>query len=821
MTSMTLPCKPTVLFRCITFSLVIFSLTSRASADSTSGIKFFESKIRPVLVEHCYGCHSETSGKSRGGLKVDSYESMIAGGDTGPAIVPRSLQNSLLYESILYGEDSYQMPPKGKLSAQTIDDFRRWILMGAPDPRTTKIGPDVSTKIDVEQGRSFWAYQPLVPPTLPQVQHDGWANTDIDRFVSAKRREHNLHPVPDASPNALIRRLYFVLTGLPPSPDDVERFRQQIENASPDSRQQVIGTIVDELLDSARFGEHWGRHWMDVARYAESTGGDQNNLFPHAWRYRDYVIDAFNDDKPFDQFIREQIAGDLLPIANDREWADNVIATGFLAIGTKLVGEEDQQTFFADLVDEQIDTTTRAFLATTVACARCHDHKFDPIPQEDYYALAGIFRSTETHYGLLKAQARQATTLLDLTGMGPPPGTEDLSDAQLAQLIQQRDDAAKAVTDAMTKIRSGENVFRGTLRRLRSQRDETEAAFQAYGSGGQPRVFAMGTQDRDFPLPTRLLVRGEVDKPAQQIPRGVLQVLAPPGKHRLSARTKGSGRLELANWITWDKNPLTARVIANRVWHWMFGRGIVRTVDDFGNSGDRPSHPELLDHLAIQFVDHGWSVKELIRQIAMSRTWQLSSNFDESSFTIDPDNQFLWRMNTRRIEAESIRDAMLLASESLDLQRPVGTYLREVGEGQVGQNVFEPIIREIESNVRSVYLPRVRSVLPEMLEVFDAPDASLVTGARETTSSPIQSLFLLNNKFVQRQATELARRINGLTADQQIHSAYAILFARDCTAAELELGRAFLSDSTQHASMTRLQAYCQALFCTTEFQTID
>lgn len=821
MTSMTLPCKPTVVFRCITFSLVISSLTIRASADSTSGIKFFESKIRPVLVEHCYGCHSETSGKSRGGLKVDSYESMIAGGDTGPAIAPRSLQKSLLYESILYGENSYQMPPKGKLPEQTIEDFRRWILMGAPDPRTTKISPDIATKIDFEQGRSFWAYQPLVPPAVPEGSSDDWAKSDIDRFVAAKRREHNLHPVPDASPSTLIRRLYFVLTGLPPSPDDVEHFRQQIENASADSRQQVIAKIVEKLLDSPRFGEHWGRHWMDVARYAESTGGDQNNIYPHAWRYRDYVIDAFNDDKPFDQFIREQIAGDLLPIANDREWADNVIATGFLAIGTKLVGEEDQQTFFADLVDEQIDTTTRAFLATTVACARCHDHKFDPIPQEDYYALAGIFRSTETHYGLLKAQARQATTLLDLTGMGPPPGTEDLSDTQLAQLVQRRDDAAKAVNDAMTKIRSGENVFRGTLRRLRSQRDETEAAFQAYGSGGQPRVFAMGTQDRDFPLPTRLLVRGEIDKPAQQVTRGVLQVLTPPGKHRLSPRTKGSGRLELANWITWDKNPLTSRVIANRIWHWMFGRGIVRTVDDFGRSGDLPSHPELLDHLAIQFVNHDWSVKELVRQIAMSRTWQLSSNFDVSSFTIDPDNQFLWRMNTRRVEAESIRDAMLLASGSLDLQRPLGTYLREVGEGQVGQNVFEPLIREIESNARSVYLPRVRSVLPQVLDVFDAPDANLVTGARETTSGPIQSLFLLNNKFVQRQATELASRINRLNADQQIHSAYAILFARDCTAAELELGRAFLSEPTQRASMTRLQAYCQALLCTNEFQTID
>jgi hypothetical protein len=366
---------------------------------------------------------------------------------------------------------------------------------------------------------------------------------------------------------------------------------------------------VDHLLESPQYGERWGRHWMDVARFAESTGGDQNNVFQHAWRYRDWVIDAFNSDKPYDQFIREQIAGDLLPIANDQEWADNVIATGFLAVGTKLVGEEDQQKFFADLVDEQIDATTRAFLATSVACARCHDHKFDPIPQSDYYAMAGIFRSTETHYGLLKAQARQATTLLDLTGLGPPPGTPPLKKEEFAALIKARDDARQTVDDAMRKIRAGENVFRGTLRRIRSDRDETEAALQSYTSAGEPRVFAMGTQDRDFPLATRLLVRGELDKPAQSVPRGVLQVLSPRGKHSLPTESKGSGRLELANWIAWHQNPLTARVMSNRVWHWMFGRGLVRTVDDFGSTGDRPTHPELLDYLANRLHPE-WLVNE-------------------------------------------------------------------------------------------------------------------------------------------------------------------------------------------------------------------
>lgn len=836
--------------------------TFNVHAQTAEGLKFFETKIRPVLVAHCYECHSTKSGKARGGLKLDSRDSLLKGGETGPAIVPKSLTKSLLFQSIQYGDEAYQMPPKGKLPDAVIADFRQWILMGAPDPRTTKINPAVKTEIDIEKGREYWAYQTPRTPAIPAATDNDWARTPIDRFVMAELKQHNLQPVEDATAGTLVRRLYFTITGLPPAPDEARTWTQKIEQQStPEAKQQIIASLVDQLLNSPRYGERWGRHWMDVARFAESTGGDQNNVYQHAWRYRDYVIDAFNNDKPYDQFVREQIAGDLLPIADDQEWADNVIATGFLAMGVKLVGEEDQQKFFADLVDEQIDTTTRAFLATTVACARCHDHKFDPIPQADYYALAGIFRSTATHYGLLKAQARQATTLLDLTGMGPPPGTPPLDKNELAALIKERDDAAKAVSDAMTKIRGGENVFRGMLRRLRSQRDETEAALQAYSQKGEPRVFAMGTQDRDFPLATRLLLRGELDKPAQEVPRGMLQVLSPTGRHALPPRTKGSGRLELAEWMASDKNPLTARVMANRVWHWMVGRGLVRTVDDFGHSGDKPTHPELLDYLAVRLVENGWSVKALVREIALSRTWQLSSKYHKEHYAIDPDNKFLWRMNSRRLEAEAVRDAMLAVSGELDLQRPTGTYLREVGEGGVGQNVFEPVIRKIDANTRSVYLPRIRSVLPEMLEAFDAPDASLVTGARESTSSPLQALFLMNNPFVSRQAAALARRVEKLPADQRIDALYQLIYSRPPTTREKVLGLSYLggatntntggaepatgprgfrgrgrfsgrgttantpsaeeSDSDAPVSLNDLAAYCQALLCTTEFQTID
>lgn len=818
-------------------SFLTLDIPASVLAQDAGGVAFFETKIRPVLAAHCYECHSSESGKAKGGLKVDSRDVLLRGGDTGPGVVPRSLDKSLLYDAITY-EGDYQMPPKGKLPAEVIADFRKWILGGAPDPRVTKINQDVRAELDVDEGREFWAYRSPVRHDPPQFKNSDWPRTSIDQFVLAKLNEHGLKPVDDTPAQTLVRRLHFVLIGLPPTAEDAAKWVTRLQHDPAE-----VTELVDQLLDLPQFGERWGRHWMDVARFAESTGGDQNNVFQHAWRYRDWVIDAFNNDKPYDQFVREQLAGDLLPIADDREWADNIIATGFLAIGVKLVGEEDQQKYMADVVDEQIDTTTRAFLGTSVACARCHDHKFDPIPQIDYYAMAGIFRATETHYGLLKAQARQATTLIDLTGMGPSSGQPELSKQEYGELVQARDDAIKTLDDAMKKIRSGENVFRGLLRKYRSDRDETEAALQAILANGQARVFAMGTQDRDFPLPTRLLVRGELDKPAQEVQRGLLQVLSAPGRHTLTTWTKdvavrrektadglgspsyhsGSGRLELAQWIASERNPLTARVMVNRIWHWMFGRGLVRTVDEFGASGGPPTHPELLDYLANQFVDEGWSMKKLIRQIALSRTWQLSARHDDDNFTVDPDNQFLWQSNRRRLEAEAVRDAMLVVGGNLDTKRPLGTMLREVGEGNVGQNVFEPVIRAIESDHRSVYLPRVRGVLPEMLDLFDAPDASLVTGSRETTSSPLQSLYLMNNPFVQRQAEDLARRVQEYPPSDRIDQAYLIALGRRPTTDQQQFAVEFMTSLSDSPLTTeeKLVAYCQTLLCTSEFNTID
>jgi cytochrome c553 len=792
-------------------------------------IAFFESKIRPALVKYCYECHSEESGKSKGGLLVDSREALLRGGDTDAAVVPGDLEASLFVTAIRYQDEGFEMPPKGKLPDSVIADFEKWIGMGAPDPRIPTAPVTVQTEIDVEAGRDFWAYRPPVK-SEPPVVRGSWARSDIDRFVQQSLEQQKLVPAKEADAAALIRRLYFVLGGLPPSPEAAEKWRARIDGEDGLDQQEIVA-LVDNLLASDRYGESWGRHWLDVARFAESTGGDSNSIYPHAWRYRNYVIDAFNEDKPFDEMILEQIAGDLLPISSDAEWARNLVATGFLAVGVKLVGEEDDRKFFAEMIDEQVDTTTRAFLATTVACARCHDHKTDPIPQADYYALADIFRNTTTHFGLIKAQSRQFSPLLDVSGLGleeqRAPSRRDPE--LLARLRAERDEASRNMQQVMAKIRSGIHVNRSTLRRSRTARDRTEAAVQAYDEDGNARTFIMGTQDRDDSLETRLLVRGELDKPGQIVAPGFVQVISDRGRDWLPMDQKGSGRLELARWIASAENPLTARVMANRIWHYLYGQGLVRTVDDFGVTGEAPSHPQLLDYLALRLVENDWSIKAMIREIVLTRSWQMSSDVHEANFARDPDNRYLWRMNKRRLSAEAIRDAMMVAGGTLEIGRPSGSLLAVVGEGAVGKAVFEPEIRAILPPLRSVYLPRVRSVLPEALELFDAPDASLVTGTRETTTVPLQALYLMNGAFVREQAVAFAERVASQPYGAQLDYAHRIAYGRAQTREERDFASYFASvfhragqdAQGNDARHELLAAYCHALLCTAEFSCID
>jgi cytochrome c553 len=796
---------------CLGVGALLTAAPSRAAeAPATAAqVAFFEKSIRPVLVKECYSCHARTAEKIRGGLTLDTRDGLRTGGDTGPAIVPGDAGKSLLLQAIKHQHDKLKMPPKKKLADEVIADFEKWIAMGAPDPREGRVKVAKKNEIDIEKGRTFWSFRPPQKRPLPQVRDAAWPNGPIDRFLLAGLEAKGLAPVADADARALVRRVYFDLIGLPPAPEEVEAFVRQ--DAA--DRQAALGAVVDRLLASPRFGERWGRHWLDVARYAESSGRTANFAYPHAWRYRDYVIGSFNADKPFDQFIREQLAGDLLPARDDGEKAEFLVATGFLALGAKAHDTFNRRQFQMDLADEQIDATFQAFQGLTVACARCHDHKFDPIPQKDYYALAGIFRSTETCYGtirvFLNAQPSPVVALPKDAGVTMP--LEPLTAERRASIEKQMKD----VRERMSQV-SGRNAF---LQRifLRDRITTLQAQLNLYEADGTPKPLAIGAREGRFPSDSPVYVRGELSKPGETVKRGFPQVLTT----KQPAIQSGSGRRELADWVASRDNPLTARVMANRVWLHLLGRGLVPTPDNFGASGLPPSNPALLDHLAVTFAEGGWSVKKLIRTIVLSRAYQLSARFDEKNFEADPDNVLVWRAPKRRLEAEALRDTLLALGGGLDLTPPRGSAQARTGEGNLGFGFRAggpgggPADRH-----RTVYLPIVRDRLPELLTLFDFPDPSLILGERATTTVPAQSLFLMNNPFVIRQAEGLADQLLTRGGDDagRLTRAYLLCYARPPSEKELDNARKFVEGygrkQTRRAAWVAL---CQALFASAEF----
>ena len=837
---------------------------------------FFEKKIRPVLADKCYKCHSEKSEKIKGGLVLDTREGIRRGGDNGPAVVPGDLKESLLIEAVRYASKDFAMPPKkegGKLPDEVIRDFEKWVQMGAPDPRDG--AAKVVKKYDEAKAKAWWAFQPVKKPVVPAVQDAAWAKSDLDRFVLAGLEAKGLKPVADADKLTLIRRVYFDLLGLPPPHAEITAF---VQDKSP----EAFAKVVDRLLASPQFGERWGRHWLDVARYAESSGKDFNTAYPHAWRYRDYVIAAFNADKPYDEFVREQIAGDLLPAKDDRERAEHQIATGYLAIGAKSLNEQNPRQFALDVADEQIDALSQGMLGMTIACARCHDHKFDPIPQRDYYAMAGIFLSTDTRYGTAAGlQNRHPTKPIELpTGAALPKVALSLSaeerarkETQLAALKKERDEMIAERQKARRAGTQDQNGARAL--RLISQVGELEAELSSFDTSGQPKALAVGVLDRPAPgtaagfggtlregirsqvfgraaafrtiTDSPLFARGEPDKPGEKVPRGFVSALSTGAAPVIPAKT--SGRRELAEWIVAPENPLTARVLANRVWHWLFGRGIVESVDNFGTSGQPPTNAALLDHLALGLRDGGWSVKKLIREIVLSRTYQLGSAFDEKSFATDPENTLVWRMSKRRLDAECIRDAILATSQQLQLQPPIGSPVALAGDGPVSRprRGGSDVAINAATNVRSVYLPIIRNLLPEALDAFDFAEPSLVTGARETTNVPSQALFLLNSEFVATQARLLGQRVvasypggpnGGASAnlDERVTYAYWLVFSRPPDAVEHTAAMTFFgkfpaawSKGDKSAPALRNAAaataawtsFCRALFASAEFRYLN
>ncbi len=782
-----------------------------ADAPTPEQLAFFEKSIRPVLVRECYSCHSTDAEKVRGSFKLDTRDAIRKGGDHGPAVVPGDVDKSYILKAIKHAEDVKPMPPKkDQLPDAVIADFEKWIAMGAPDPRDAPVKTAGQWQIDIEKGRKFWAFQPPKKTAPPDVKDAAWPKSDIDRFLLSEMETKGLKPVADADPRTLIRRLSFDLIGLPPSPEDVEAFVKDYA-ARP---QPAVEALVDKLLASPQFGERWGRHWLDVARYAESSGKTSNQAYPHAWRYRDWVIDAFNQDKPYDQFVREQLAGDLLTAKDDKEKAEHLVATGFLAIGPKNHDERNPRQFAMDVADEQIDATSRAFLGLTVACARCHDHKFDPIPQKDYYALSAIFQSTQTCYGTLRIlQSNHPSSLIDLPkDAGVTVGLEPLSADRRTSIekdIQDLKDQASKTT--------GTNAFIQTIF-LRTRSSMLQSQLDEYESDGTPKPLAMGVREARFPTDGRVYVRGELDQPGDRVSRGFPQVLTTT---QPTIGRSESGRRELADWIASKDNPLTARVMANRVWLHLMGRGLAPTPDNFGASGLPPSHPALLDYLAVKFTDDSWSVKKLIRTIVLSRAYQLSSQFDEKSFEADPEDVLVWRMPKRRLEAEALRDTMLAISGRLELTPPKGSPIEANGEGNIafrgrfGGGLGDPSATDAH---RTVYLPVVRDQVPDMLTLFDFPDPTLLIGERATTTIPAQSLYMMNNPFVIRQAEEMADRLGDGDDAARVTRAYLFCYSRPPSEKELKKAEDFLTEyGKKQTRRATWSALCQALFCSAEF----
>jgi hypothetical protein len=732
----------------------LLMLVPPARAQSRDGVDFSEKNIRPVLVKRCYECHSADAEEAEGGFLLDTRETIRRGGDSGHAVVPGDPTESLLLQAILY--ESLEMPPDERIPDRVIADFRQWIEMGAPDPRAG-CGVPVAAQAEKE----LWSVQPIRSTAAPPVAANDWPRSAIDRFVQ------NLSPVGDATPAVLLRRLYFDLVGLPPTVEVSEAFERDPSSAA-------FSRIVDQLLDSPQFGERWGRHWLDVVRFGESNGRDRDVLMPHAWRFRNYVVDAINADVPFDRFITEQIAGDLLPAKSSDERDRLRVATGMLAVGSKSLTGGGLE---SDLIDDQIDVVGRAILGLTISCAHCHDHKFDPIPTRDYYAMAGIFRSTETRFGGGLRRPKDVlgkTSVLLVLGENVEQQTEQLKEAheavkRLEKKKKRLEKRVKSLESRLPKnwkslvaavdrqagnaIKASDAVDGKVAERIRKY---AEAVAQLAAVGKEIKSydqlqfqFAVGVQDAKKIVDSAIHIRGERSQLGEIVPRGFVSAFEVESSEPIGPDQ--SGRLELSSWSTSPDNPFTARVAVNRIWQRLFGRGLVESVDNLGNAGHPPTHPELLDFLADQFIKNGWSIKRTVREFVHTRTYRLASDPSADNVAVDPDNRLYWRMPRKRLEAEAIRDAMLAGSGQLVLAPPESFAVAEIGDGEVGRGIdLSPLKRPFPH--RSVYLPIIRGILPEVLKVFDFPEPSNIKGQRDVTNVPAQSLYLMNSSFVLDQA---------------------------------------------------------------------
>lgn len=894
----------------------IFLATSQSSArmatqpqePSREGLEFFEKKIRPALTENCYACHSEKSKRPQGGLLLDSIEAMLKGGASGqPAIVPRDPEKSLLIKAIRHTDAKLQMPMGGKLPDQVIKDFEDWVKMGAPAPRASTLTVASNyPAYNFDEARKFWSFQPLKDHQPPKVKNAAWVKSPIDRFVLAKLEEKGLKPVADADKRALIRRATFDLTGLPPTPEDVDAF---LKDASPNAFEKV----VDRLLGSQAYGEKWGRHWLDVVRYADTAGDNSDYPVTAAYRYRNYVIESFNNDKPYDQFIREQIAGDILakqvgpradgeasdegdvpgakktPAAEiEKSRQEKVIATGYLAISRRFGSRNKEMNL---TIDDTIDNLGKAFLGLSVSCARCHDHKFDPIPQRDYYALYGIFNSIRYSFPGAEIYPHPAEMVALVGGKDAENfyrRQKELSeiDDAIERLKGERgtaarnkkmkeEAAAKAETPAPASKeakppeakrdnetgadektgaqKQSENMPADYDRDLANNQkaqtskrmpDEVEVEWTRVNArqselhrryANTPRAYAV---IEGAPANARVHRKGDPKSLGDEVPRGFLTIL---GGGQIPKDHRGSGREFLADWIADAKNPLTARVMVNRIWEYHFGKGIVQTPNDLGARGRAPTHPELLDWLASRFIEGGWSIKKMHRMIMLSHAYRIGGGAVETgrrgdeatgrNSTIDVNNDYFWRFNRRRLEAEEIRDSVLAVSGALD--RTMGGEHPFPPEQTWRFSQHEQFFAVYDTNRRSVYLMQQRLKKHPFFEVFDGADSNATTDGRAQSVTPVQALFLMNSPFIHEQSDRFAVRV-GMAFDtlrERIDYAFRLAYGRAPRLEEIREAQNYLRQTrlelqaggapVDQLNQKSLASYLRVVMSSNEFLYVD
>ena len=757
------------------------------SAEQT---EFFESQVRPLLAAHCYECHSGRADKLEGGLRLDGRSFGIKGGDSGPGIVPGKPDESLLIDAVRW--QTLEMPPRGKLTKKQVATLVRWVELGAPWPREAARPETASPQVrDWKAIRAgHWAFRPIIAPAPPAVSASEWPSGELDRFVLARLERAGLRPARFARPRVLIRRMYLDLIGLPPSPEEVEAFVEACRGETAISDQDslaaplpraIVMDAIDRLLASPRYGQRWGRYWLDVARYSDGFGGFLDNAaLPQAWRYRDWVVEAFNNDLPFDQFIKLQVAGDLIA------GRDQAVATGFFAIGPTYHSDGGDPDSVAqakgETLDDRVDTLSRGLLAMTVSCARCHDHKFDPIPQQDYYSLAGIFNNCRV----------EETPLAD------------------PRVVRSFNAHQQAIRDLEKQLRDKQNVIK---QRKTPASDDEQTQMEAWQrdltqqkAALPPRYDTVHALADAGSRDMHVAIRGDLRKPGNVAPRRFLHVVA---GEDAPVFDKGSGRRQLADALADPANPLPARVFVNRVWMHHFGKALVRTPSNFGSLGEKPTHPELLDWLAASFIRSGWSVKALHRTVMSSAAYQMSSRFEPRSFQTDGDNRLLWRMNPRRLDVESWRDAMLAVTGELD------------------PALGGPPIDSIESRRRSLYFKVSRSgdrfATDEFLRLFDFPLMRATVARRPTSIVPQQYLFLMNSKFMMHRAEALVRRLQDEadTDARRIELAYQLLFGRRPSPREVTLALQFLDGGERSDPMPRWRQYAQVLLSSNEFMFVQ